>query len=243
MRNESAWKPSKFDCKRGRWRGSRNRQQVRSSSRLITDRIAAAYSAALARHACGDLLDLGCGQVPLYGMYRHLAKSVTCTDWPHTLHPSPHLDLKSDLSRSLPFRGSTFDTVVLTDVLEHLAKPEILWCELQRILRGSGILIVGVPFLYWIHEEPHDYHRYTEHRLRLFCEESGFDVLELSAYGGPLDVAADTIAKILHHFAVLRWVVPLLMSVAVTVGDRMKNRVTPMPLGYVLIAVKRESNE
>ncbi len=207
----------------------------------MADRIATAYGVALDNYAQGDLLDLGCGHVPLYGIYRDHVKSTVCADWPQTLHRSSHIDLEIDLTGSLPFVSSSFDTVLLTDVLEHLPRPDCVWAELQRVLRVSGSLILGVPFLYWIHEAPHDYYRYTEHRLKLFCAEYGFRILELAAYGGPIDVLGDTLAKALHHFPSLRWAVPPLLGMTSVAGDRVKNRVTPMPLGYLLVAQRCEA--
>src|SRR5580704_1430920 len=97
VREADTWRPTKYVVRDGRWRGSRNTAEVALSSRLIADRIAAAYAAAVQAHVRGDVLDLGCGNVPLYGAYRDRATSVTCVDWANTLHPSRHLDLEVDL--------------------------------------------------------------------------------------------------------------------------------------------------
>lgn len=47
----------------------------------------------------------------------------------------------------LPFRSSTFDTVTMHEVLEHVPDPERLLEECLRILRPSGRLIVVGPHL------------------------------------------------------------------------------------------------
>jgi len=242
MLHSEAWVPTKFEQHRGRWRGSRSPAHVLTSSRLMADRIAVAYVGALAEYARGDLLDLGCGHVPLYGSYRSLVSSVTCADWPQTMHPSPHLDLEVDLGEPLPLPTAGFDTVLLTDVLEHLPYPDALWAELRRVVRPGGTAIVGVPFLYWLHELPHDYHRYSEQRLRLFCDDHGFEVLECHPYGGPTDVAADVLGKLLHLTRVLRWAVPPLMWIGELVGRRRVATTTLLPLGYLLVA-RREADD
>lgn len=212
------------------------------SSRLIADRIATAYADALAGHAGGDLLDLGCGHVPLYGCYRPLVSSVTCVDWPQTEHPSQHVDHEADLGEPLPLPSAAFDTVLLTDVLEHLPYPDRLWAELRRVTRPGGTLILGVPFMYWLHEIPHDYHRYTEHRLRLFCADHGFELLSCHAYGGPTDVAVDVLGKLFQHVLVLRWVVPPLQWLGERIGRRHVGITSPLPLGYLLLA-QRETDQ
>lgn len=237
MKSGSQWRPTKFVLHGEEWRGSRDRRQLNPASRLVADRSSASYVAALRTHARGDLLDLGCGYVPLYGAYRELVRSTTCVDWPSTLHPSPHLDLEADLTRPLPLPDASFDTVLLTDVLEHLPKPDLLWDELHRLLRPAGKAIVGVPFLYWLHESPHDHHRYTEFRLRLFADEHGFDVLELGAYGGNADVLFDTTAKLITANRLTRPLAAPLMTLAT------RRRYTPsspmlMPLGYTMVVQK-----
>lgn len=204
------------------------------SSRLTADLAVRAYVDALEAVASGDLLDLGCGHVPLYGAYEPLVSSVTCVDWQNTAHPSPHLDLVADLNEPIALPSASFDTVLLTDVLEHLPRPDDLFREVHRLLRPGGVLIVGVPFLYWIHEAPHDHHRYTEFRLRRFCDDHGFTVGELSAYGDELHVAADLFTKIAAR---RQWLARLAAAAVgpLAVRHAPKPR-TVMPLGYVLVA-------
>ena len=103
--------------------------------------------------------------------------------------------MHADLNRPLPFAEASFDTVLLTDVLEHIARPEQLIAESARVLRPGGKVIVTVPFFYWIHEEPHDYYRYTEHALARFCDEAGLDVLSLEPYGGLPEICMDLMVK------------------------------------------------
>ena len=74
---------------------------------------------------------------------------------------------------NLPFGDSEFDTIILSDVLEHIPVPEHLWKEMARILSRNGKIIMNVPFYYCLHEAPHDCSRYTEFALRRFVEMSG----------------------------------------------------------------------
>ena len=52
------------------------------------------------------------------------------------------LQLTSDV---LPFSSSYFDSIVMDNVLEHIAEPEALLKEIERVLSPKGILIIGVP--------------------------------------------------------------------------------------------------
>jgi len=189
----------------------------------------------LRSHARGHLLDVGAGQAPLYGTYRGLVDETTCIDW----NESPYVDRTTDLNDSLPFDDGSFDTVLLTDVLEHLPKPQHMFNEAFRVLRTGGKLLVGVPFFYWIHERPHDYHRYTNFMLEHLCREARLQVLEIKPTGGSPEVLADMLCK---HLAV----VPVLGAVASRVVARVVRTGPALnvsqktsgwyPLGYTLVA-------
>jgi len=46
---------------------------------------------------------------------------------------------------SLPFAGNTFDAVILSHVLEHVAEPKRALQEIGRVLKPSGAAYVAVP--------------------------------------------------------------------------------------------------
>lgn len=241
MKEEDSWRPSKFVEHNGLWVGSRDHAELGRGSRFIGDIIAVAYERTIAGHASGDLLDLGCGKVPLFGMYRPLVSSVTCVDWPNSLHGGKHVDQFVDLNGPLPFNDSAFDTVLATDLLEHIAKPDALFGEMGRVLRPGGKIIVGVPFLYPIHEEPHDYHRYTEFKLQQLCDDTGLCDVGIEPYGGALEVILDILGKHLYRHRRL--------SRIHLVTSRLLRKLKPLtaisedtqrqfPLGYCMVARK-----
>jgi len=245
MRNADRWTESKFVRRAGRLVASRDRAEVGIGSRLITDRLAALYEAHLPQRARGRLIDLGCGKVPLYGTYRSLVDSVTCVDWPNSPHASSHLDQEVDLSQRLPFVDAAFDTIILSDVLEHVPTPELLWREMARLLAPGGQALLNVPFLYGVHEAPHDYGRYTEFALRRFAQQAGLEVAMLLPVGGSLHVLADLLAKHLAHLPLFG--APLAMAVQGIVALMDRNRWgqavaqrtgASFPLGYFMVAVR-----
>jgi SAM-dependent methyltransferase len=245
MKSSELWRPTKFVRKDGELRGSRNPAHVSVASRFITDKVAHHYDQAIRNHAHGRLLDMGCGNVPLYDAYRSLVSENICIDWHNSAHVNPYLDQMVDLTGTLPFEEASFDTVLLTDVLEHIPEPLNLMCEIARILRPGGKLILGVPFFYWLHEMPYDFHRYTEFALRRFCELSGLRVVELVPYGGLPDVMLDLSSKGLNFLPrPLATVLRPFHTGASFLGktkpfrklsDRTKST---FPLGYVLCAEK-----
>lgn len=247
MRNQDKWQPSKYVHKKGKLVASRDRKEVGIGSRLIADLIAGVYDTGLKQHARGRLLDLGCGKVPLYEAYRGFVAETVCVDWANTLHPNEYLDYELDLTKRLPFKDGEFDTIVLSDVLEHIPVPDQLWTEMARILAKKGKIIMDAPFYYWIHEAPHDYYRYTEFALRRFVETSGLSLVQLQPLGGAPEVMADLFAKNILRLPLLgrplarfsQWFT--LRFVRSRFGRKASASTgATFPLGYFLVAEKPE---
>lgn len=245
MRNQERWTSSKYVYRHDRLVASRDPREVLVSSRLMSDIIASFYDNALKEHARGKLLDLGCGKVPLYATYKERVNENVCVDWSNTAHKNEYLDHELDLTQALPFNDEEFDTIVLSDVLEHIPAPEALWREMHRVLAKHGKLIMNVPFYYWLHEQPHDYYRYTEFALRRFTENSGMRLIQLTPMGGAPEIMADVFAK--NVVRLPRVGRPLAMfaqwSTLRFVRSKMGQKVSRatgrnFPIGYFLIAEK-----
>lgn len=243
MRNASTWQPTKFVRKNGRLSASTDGAHLGVGSRLIANLVAQAYDRSIEQHVSGRLLDMGCGKAPLYGAYRQFATDVQCIDWANSLHGADYLDNVCDLSGAIPYPDGSFDTIILSDVLEHLPEPMNIWREMNRLLAPGGKVLLNVPFYYQLHEEPHDYYRYTEFALRRFAENTGFEVLHLEAIGGAVEVLADVTAKLLA-FAKLSWGARAVQYLAGAfsrsgIGARISKRTGKrFPLGYFMVAVK-----
>lgn len=131
-----------------------------------------------AKHLSGKLLDVGGGDGR---RYRGVAPGVTsCV----TLDLNP--DLKPDIVASaeqMPIPDGSIDSVLCTQLLEHVPHPWKVFAEIHRVLRPSGKAVLTVPQLNELHEEPHDYFRYTAFGLRSLATDAGFQVLELEQRG------------------------------------------------------------
>lgn len=109
------------------------------------------------------------------------------------------------MADQLPFAAESFDTVLCTEVLEHVPDPKLVLDELVRVVRPGGRVILTVPFLYQIHEEPYDYWRFTVFGLRNLLRSRGLEVKYIGLRGGPMEVIADSMSKfMLAKFAKLR---------------------------------------
>ena len=248
MKVPSGWTESKFVAHPGTGvlRGSRNPYEVCIGSRLVTDRVGAFFTRSIPNHAHGRLLDLGCGRAPLLGYYASFVETVTLVDWGNSFHVNPMLDLVADLNRPLNLTSDSFDTVILSDVLEHIAEPHELMREISRVLRSDGgVLLLSVPFFYPIHEEPFDFQRYTNYALTRMCTNAGLVVIDISPIGGLPEILVDITSKISHQLpfagrsiaalvqAAGSWV--LKRRIVRSASERSSAR---FPLGYSLVAVK-----
>jgi len=99
---------------------------------------------------------------------------------------------------ALPFRDATFDVIVANNVIEHLHDPADAVREMRRVLRPGGQLLYTIPFLYPIHEAPHDYTRFTLYGLaRLFRD---FSSVEIHDRGGWFSTQAQLIFLLTRAF-------------------------------------------
>jgi SAM-dependent methyltransferase len=98
-----------------------------------------------------------------------------------TLDTEP--DVCFNALEGFPLRSSTFDAVLMLNVLEHLTDGRSTLREIHRILRPGGVLILAVPFLYHVHAAPDDFHRFTASALRQLCLDSGFKTVQIDEHG------------------------------------------------------------
>lgn len=135
----------------------------------------------------GNLLDIGCGKMP-YKNYILQNSSVTKYSGLDIANALEYdVSVKPDFTWdgiTMPFENEQFETAFATEVLEHCPKPEIILKEVNRVLKIDGCFFFTVPFLWPLHEVPHDEFRYTPFSLKRLLGESGFENIELNATGG-----------------------------------------------------------
>ena len=127
----------------------------------------------------GRVLDIGCAD---RWIQPHLASGCLYIglDYPVTggaLYCSQP-DVFADAS-FLPFQDASIDTVVILEVLEHLRRPQAALGEIARVVRPGGRVLLSMPFLYPIHDAPHDYQRYTAHGLVRELDNAGLRIEQM----------------------------------------------------------------
>ena len=122
----------------------------------------------------GRVVDLGCGSAPYKVDIRTVADEYIGVDWGNGLHDQSNVDVFADLTKPLPFLDEFADMVLSFQVMEHLREPELFLRECRRILKHGGGVFLTVPFMWHVHEAPHDYYRYTRYGLKYLLKKTGF---------------------------------------------------------------------
>ena len=131
--------------------------------------------------ASGRLLDIGCGNKPYEKMFKdriteHLGCDVVQSS-----------DRRVDIicpATMITLDDASVDTVLCTQVIEHVADHRGLIGEAFRVLRKGGALILSGPMYWHLHEEPYDFFRFTKHGFRLILEDAGFAIDSIEGNGG-----------------------------------------------------------
>jgi SAM-dependent methyltransferase len=79
----------------------------------------------------------------------------------------------------LPFERNTIDSVISSQVFEHVSTPDEFLQEINRVLKVNGLLLLSVPFVWDEHEQPHDYVRYTSFGIKNILSKHGFEIIKL----------------------------------------------------------------
>jgi SAM-dependent methyltransferase len=146
-------------------------------------------------------------------------------------------------AESVPVADASYDWVVMTEVLEHVAEPVVVLKECSRLLKSAGSIVASMPFLYPIHAAPFDFQRWTPAKIRRELERAGFQVQEISPRGGIVAVMLDLInfyndaPKLTWGMKVFRPIF-VFMAPAFLYFDRWTRYKNELTTGYVIRAVK-----
>jgi SAM-dependent methyltransferase len=131
----------------------------------------------------GKLLDFGCGEKPYKSLFSNVTEYVGLDfENPGHSHEKEQIDLFYD-GKKIPFGNNYFDSILSTEVFEHVFNLDELLPELNRVLKTSGKILITCPFVWAEHETPHDYARYTKFALQDKLEKNGFKILVIDKTG------------------------------------------------------------
>jgi SAM-dependent methyltransferase len=201
-----------------------------------------AFSRSLA--AGSEVLDAGAGNAPFRPLFAHCRYRTI--DWPSSVHPGARrADVIADLT-DVPLPDASADTILCTEVLEHVFDAPRVLTELHRLLRPGGRLLLTVPFVIGLHEPPYDFARYTSFGLEHLARNAGLDVNRISPLSGSFSAVGAALRHALRDTVLARSGEHRIRAAVVGFGlilsDRLMMRLDradharTLPLGWALEA-------
>lgn len=139
----------------------------------------------------GSLIDVGCGQKPHRDLFPGIERYDGIDFGGYSINKDfaagrPDLEFPADYPRTwrLPFADASYDHAAAFEVLEHHPEPRRALSELARVTRPGGRVFLSWPFIFPLHEEPHDFFRYTHHAMDRMAVEAGLEPLGHWRTGG-----------------------------------------------------------
>jgi SAM-dependent methyltransferase len=145
----------------------------------------------------GKMMDFGCGSKPYKSLFD--VTEYVGVDFENEGHPhdNEQIDVYYD-GRHLPFEDNYFDSVLCSEVVEHVFNlPETLK-EINRVMKMGGNILITCPFVWNEHEVPFDYARYTRFALKDILKKSGFEITHFAKSGNFITAIAQL--KILYFY-------------------------------------------
>jgi len=209
----------------------------------------------------GLLLDVGCGQRRHEHLFLPHVTRYIGMDYPPVSEGvwattgGEKVDIWAD-GHNVPVASACVDTVLCSQVLEHVQEPAQVMRELARVLKPGGHAIVTVPQEWGVHQEPFDYYRFTRYGLAYLAEKAGLEVVDLRARGGfwammgqrwsayLYDTTCRRLRRRGNRVAFLLFAIPILplsaLSQLIGLGLDRVQFLDRNTLGYVLVARKPE---
>ena len=183
-----------------------------------------------------SMLDVGCGDKPYYPLFAAASEYIGAD-----VVDGPKVDVVCPLE-ALAFPDARFDTVLCSQVLEHVRAPVVALREIARVLRPSGVLLASTHGTYPYHPHPTDYWRWTQDGLRaLFDDAGGFEIVDVVPHRGSIACLALLVSNYIEMAATsagLRWLGRPIVGAINTMGAALDGRVARLqyPGPHTLVA-------
>jgi len=140
-------------------------------------------------------LDLGGGDKP----YRKYFPNSVSVD----IEKTTGVDIVADAHDLHMIKDGEFESILSTEVLEHLHTPEKAVAEMYRVLRPGGTLILTTRFVFPLHNIPGDYFRYTRYGLEHLMKR--FSKVEITEEAGTIETIAVLFERLAFQTDTLWW--------------------------------------
>ena len=139
-------------------------------------------------HIQGRVLDLGAGMAKYRAMIQENASDYLACD----VKKNENINTVCDVT-NLVFPTESFDTVISTQVFEHVDNPFVVAQEIKKVLKTGGNAIITAPFMFPYHADPKDNFRFSREGLEEIFRSIDFEIIDSGVYGGFFMVLSEMI--------------------------------------------------
>lgn len=187
-----------------------------------------------------SVLDYGCANLP----YRHFFPP-DCEYVGADLAGNPDAALVLNDDGTLPVEDESYDTIVSTQVLEHVVDPRLYVSECFRAIKPGGRMMLSTHGTFVYHPDPEDYWRWTSAGLSKLIGDAGFEIRRLDGVLGLLATALQLGQDALYWKVPerLRALLVIAVQPLVAIADRAQGRGSKRNNAsvYVVVAEKPQS--
>ena len=97
------------------------------------------------------------------------------------------IKLKTDMINvysNIKIKNNSVNCVIIPNLLHHIPNPNLLFSEIDRILKKNGMLFIFEPLLRELHQIPEDYYHFTPFSLKEILKKK-FKNFKIDFDGGP----------------------------------------------------------
>jgi len=124
-----------------------------------------------------EVLDVGCGNGWLSDHFNRYTGVDSLPEAVSVAQAQGRNVVQADVDESLPFEDSSFDGVILKDVLEHVRDPVAVVHEVRRVVRPGGRVFASSPDAQrWVWDDYTHRRPFTRKSLRLLFADQSFEI-------------------------------------------------------------------
>lgn len=195
----------------------------------------------------GRVLDIGGKKENKRGDFRPPLNKVE--SWKYlNIDESTNPDYLSSVE-SIPLKNNEIDCILMSEVIEHLEKPEECLKECYRVLDVSGKFVATIPFMYAIHGDPDDYQRWTPSKIEKVLSEVGFREIKIEPMGSLFAVVYDLLRyslivasknkRAIKNRLIIRFILPTFSRICLHLDQKYSYKNKFITTGYFIEGVKK----
>ena len=147
--------------------------------------------------------------------------------------------------KTIPFENNTFDSILSTEVFEHVFNLPELLSEINRVLKSDGILLITCPFIIAEHEVPNDFARYTSFGIKHLLNDAGFEIIKYKKIGTSFESVMQVFMSYLDSYVIsklnffkpLKWIFGTFIICFANIATIIINEINPIIVLYLIFSL------